>query len=135
AASTHAACTLASGAPPILPRCTPSAPSTSARVTIGPRSSWNAKWSKPVSDALLTLDHVSQVFKTRQGSVRAVDDVSLDVEPGQVVCLVGESGSGKTTTAKIAAGLRRPTGGAVNFRGQDVWRMNRDQFRIYRQAV
>jgi peptide/nickel transport system ATP-binding protein len=88
-----------------------------------------------VSDALLTLDHVSQVFKTRQGSVRAVDDVSIDVEPGQVVCLVGESGSGKTTTAKIAAGLRRPTGGAVHFRGQDVWRMNRDQFRIYRQAV
>jgi peptide/nickel transport system ATP-binding protein len=88
-----------------------------------------------VSEALLTLDHVSQVFKTRQGTVRAVDDVSLEVEPGQVLCLVGESGSGKTTTAKIAAGLRRPNGGAVRFRGQDIWRMDHNEFRTYRQAV
>jgi peptide/nickel transport system ATP-binding protein len=88
-----------------------------------------------VTDALLALDHVSQIFKTRQGAVRAVDDVSLEVEPGQVLCLVGESGSGKTTTAKIAAGLRRPNGGAVRFRGQDIWRMDHDQFRTYRQAV
>jgi peptide/nickel transport system ATP-binding protein len=88
-----------------------------------------------VPEALLTLDHVSQVFKTRQGTVRAVDDVSLEVGPGQVLCLVGESGSGKTTTAKIAAGLRRPNGGAVRFQGQDIWRMDHDQFRTYRRGV
>jgi len=84
---------------------------------------------------LLALERVSQVFRTRQGQVRAVDDVSLAVEPGQVVCLVGESGSGKTTSAKIAAGLRRPTSGAVRFQGQDIWRMDRNQFRGYRRAV
>jgi oligopeptide/dipeptide ABC transporter ATP-binding protein len=88
-----------------------------------------------VAEAILSLDHVSQVFKTRQGAVRAVDDVSLDVAPGQVLCLVGESGSGKTTSAKIAAGLRRPSSGAVRFHGQDIWGMDRDQFRTYRQAV
>jgi peptide/nickel transport system ATP-binding protein len=88
-----------------------------------------------VTEALLALDGVSQVFRTRQGTVRAVDDVSLEVQPGQVLCLVGESGSGKTTTAKIAAGLRRPTGGAVRFRGQDIWKMSHDQLRTYRQAV
>jgi peptide/nickel transport system ATP-binding protein len=88
-----------------------------------------------VAEPLLALEHVSQVFRTRQGEVRAVDDVSLAVEPGQVVCLVGESGSGKTTSAKIAAGLRRPTGGGVRYLGQDIWRMDRDQFRTYRRAV
>jgi oligopeptide/dipeptide ABC transporter ATP-binding protein len=88
-----------------------------------------------VTEPLLTLDNVSQVFRTRQGQVRAVDEVSLAVEPGQVVCLVGESGSGKTTSAKIAAGLRRPTSGAVRFQGQDIWRMDHHQFRGYRRAV
>lgn len=88
-----------------------------------------------MTEPLLALDRVSQVFRTRQGTVRAVDDVSLAIEPGQVICLVGESGSGKTTTAKIAAGLRRPNGGAVRFRGQDIWRMNQDDFRVYRRAV
>ena len=88
-----------------------------------------------MTEPLLALDHVSQVFRTRQGEVRAVDDASLVVEPGQVVCLVGESGSGKTTTAKIAGGLRRPTGGSVLFEGQDIWRMDSDQFRNYRRAV
>jgi len=87
------------------------------------------------TEPLLALDNVSQVFRTRQGHVRAVDDVSLAVDPGQVICLVGESGSGKTTSAKIAAGLRRPTSGAVRFRGQDIWRMDRHQFRDYRRAV
>jgi oligopeptide/dipeptide ABC transporter ATP-binding protein len=88
-----------------------------------------------VTEAVLGLDHVSQVFRTQRGPVRAVDDVSLNVEPGQVVCLVGESGSGKTTTAKIAAGLRRPTDGAVRFQGQDIWRMDGNDFRTYRRAV
>jgi oligopeptide/dipeptide ABC transporter ATP-binding protein len=88
-----------------------------------------------VPEPILALDHVSQVFKTRQGKVRAVDDVSLEVSEGQVLCLVGESGSGKTTSAKIAAGLRRPTSGAVRFHGEDIWRMDRAQFRVYRQAV
>jgi oligopeptide/dipeptide ABC transporter ATP-binding protein len=84
---------------------------------------------------LLALDTVSQVFRTPQGNVRALDDVSLAVEPGQVVCLVGESGSGKTTSAKIAAGLRRPTSGSVRFLGQDIWRLDRTEFRAYRRAV
>jgi peptide/nickel transport system ATP-binding protein len=86
-------------------------------------------------EPLLALDHVSQVFRARHGEVRAVEDASLVVEAGQVVCLVGESGSGKTTTAKIAAGIRRPTGGSVRFEGQDIWRMDKDQFRTYRRAV
>ena len=70
-----------------------------------------------MTEPLLGLDRVSQVFRTQHGPVRAVDDVSLNVEPGHVLCLVGESGSGKTTTAKLAAGLRLPTDGAVRFLG------------------
>jgi peptide/nickel transport system ATP-binding protein len=88
-----------------------------------------------VPEALLALDHVSQIFRGRTGEVRAVDDVSLEIGEGQVVCLVGESGSGKTTSAKIAAGLYRPTLGSVRFRGQDIWSMDRSRFGSYRRAV
>jgi oligopeptide/dipeptide ABC transporter ATP-binding protein len=84
---------------------------------------------------LLALDHVGQVFHTRQGEVRALDDVSFEVTVGQVVCLVGESGSGKTTSAKIAAGLRKPTSGLVRFHGQDIWSLRGDDFRRYRREV
>jgi len=54
-------------------------------------------------------------------TVRAVDDVSLDVYENDVVALVGESGCGKTTLGKTAIGIQRPTGGSVVYRDQDVW--------------
>ena len=88
-----------------------------------------------MTEPLIALDRVSQVFKTRRGTITAVDDVSLAVEAGSVVCLVGESGSGKTTAGKMAAGLRPPTSGAVRFRGRDIWRMDKEEFKAYRRAV
>jgi peptide/nickel transport system ATP-binding protein len=70
-----------------------------------------------------------------KATVYAVDDVSLAIHDGEVVCLVGESGCGKTTTGKMAVGLLRPTGGEVRYRGKDIWHMSPDEFRQYRQAV
>jgi peptide/nickel transport system ATP-binding protein len=83
----------------------------------------------------MALDNITQVFKTRRGEVRAVDGVTLSLEPGQVLCLVGESGSGKTTTARIAAGLTKPTGGAVRFEGRDIHRLGGREFTGFRRAV
>ena len=52
--------------------------------------------------------------------VHAVDDVSLEIEEGEVVGLVGESGCGKSTLGRIIAGIHLPSGGALYFRGQRV---------------
>ncbi len=54
-------------------------------------------------------------------TVKAVDGVSLEIGENDVVALVGESGCGKTTLGKTAVGLQRPTGGAIRYRGQDIW--------------
>jgi peptide/nickel transport system ATP-binding protein len=88
-----------------------------------------------MSEPLLTLDHVSREFSTRRGRITAVDDVSLTIGRGDILCLVGESGSGKTTVARMAAGLLEPTRGAVRFEGQDLRQASRDQQKTYRQAV
>ena len=88
-----------------------------------------------MADPLIVLDRVTHVFGARSGPTRAVDDVSLELEPGKVLCLVGESGSGKTTTARIAAGLTKPTGGTVRFQGWDVQQLTGDGFTAFRRAV
>lgn len=55
----------------------------------------------------------------RYGSKWALQDCSLSLEPGQVTALVGSNGSGKSTLLELAAGLRRPTAGAVSVFGHD----------------
>ena len=55
-------------------------------------------------------------FRRQVASVRAVDDVSFDLQPGETLGLVGESGCGKTTTARSVLRALRPTRGEVLFR-------------------
>ncbi len=84
---------------------------------------------------MIALDQVSRTFRSRGQLLRAVDQVSLHLAPGEVVCLVGESGSGKTTTGKIFAGLIPPTSGRVLYEGQNVQTLRGEAWTRYRRAV
>ncbi len=84
---------------------------------------------------MIALDRVSHTFRSRGQLLQAVDAVSLDLVPGEVVCLVGESGSGKTTTGKLLAGLIPPSTGRVLFDGQDVRTLRGRAWTRYRRAV
>lgn len=89
----------------------------------------------PKGRPLMELKGVSQIFQTKRGERPAVRDVSLTVNAGEVLCVVGESGCGKTTTARMAAGLSKPTSGIVEYDGQDIGSMNKETFADFRTAV
>ncbi len=57
------------------------------------------------------------------GKVAALDDVALEIHPGEVVAIVGESGSGKTTLLRVLAGMMAPQAGQVLYAGEDVHAM------------
>src|SRR3712207_3302789 len=65
----------------------------------------------------------------RKQIVRAVDDVSFTVLPGEVVGLVGESGCGKSTVARIVAGITQPTAGIVRYRDRATDHLSRAEAR------
>jgi putative spermidine/putrescine transport system ATP-binding protein len=67
----------------------------------------------------LSLERVTKTYS----DVRAVDDVSLDVRPGEFVTLLGPSGSGKTTTLRMIAGFVRPDSGRVVLDGRELTRV------------
>ena len=69
-----------------------------------------------ISTTGLVMQDITHHF----GATRVVDDVSLQVGPGELLCLLGPSGCGKTTTLRIAAGLEAPSAGTVMLNGQLV---------------
>ncbi|MFO7740730.1 MAG: ATP-binding cassette domain-containing protein [Anaerolineae bacterium] len=67
----------------------------------------------------LRLMHLTKTY----GDLVAVDDLSLDVEEGEFVCLLGPSGCGKTTTLRIIAGLEQPNAGEIRQGGKEITRL------------
>jgi oligopeptide/dipeptide ABC transporter ATP-binding protein len=88
-----------------------------------------------VAQSLITLDHVCQTFKIKGQSIRAVEDVFLSIQAGEIVCLVGESGCGKTTLGKLCVGLLSPSSGRILFKGKDIVKLQRAERNAYRLAV
>ncbi len=66
---------------------------------------------------LFQLSHVGVDFGTGRSSMHAVDDVTLDIFPHEIIVLVGQSGSGKSTLARTILGLQRPTRGTIGYEG------------------
>lgn len=67
---------------------------------------------------MLVFDQVSKSYK--KGAVKAVDDLSLDVKPGEIFGFLGPNGAGKTTTIKMAVGLLRADAGRIIISGHDT---------------
>ena len=69
---------------------------------------------------MITLQNITKSFETSAGTVRALDDVSLQIETGEVFGIIGESGAGKSTLVRCINLLEQPTSGSVIIDGRDV---------------
>ncbi|HTB50282.1 MAG TPA: ATP-binding cassette domain-containing protein [Solirubrobacteraceae bacterium] len=85
---------------------------------------------------ILSLERISKRYHGSGGLRVALDDVSLELERGQVVGVFGPSGSGKTTLLRIAAGLQTPDSGAVLYNGTRLDRMgSAERMRLRRREI
>ncbi len=82
--------------------------------------------------SLLELDNLS---KTYPGGVRAVSEVSLTIEAGEVLGVVGESGCGKSTLGRTLLRLIEPSGGSIHFAGRDLTKLSRHDMKAVRRDL
>ncbi len=73
---------------------------------------------------MLRLERISKRFRRPDGERLALDDVSLELDRGQIMGIFGPSGGGKTTLLRIAAGLRKPDSGTVTYEGGPLGEMS-----------
>jgi putative ABC transport system ATP-binding protein len=89
-----------------------------------------------MSDIALATQSVVKTYKTDQGPIQAVDEVSFEVRAGEFVALVGPSGSGKTTMLSMLAALLSPTAGQIWLDGQDLAQLKDTQrVRLRREKI
>ena len=83
---------------------------------------------------LLTVDHLKQYFKVSGSfTVKAVEDVSFKIYPGETYGLVGESGSGKSTLLNIIGGIDEPDEGYISIDGEKTGDMKEKALTLYRR--
>jgi len=96
-----------------------------------------------MTDPILEASAVSKRFALRDDGLRsgpkrflkAVDQVSLSLNPGETLGIAGESGCGKSTLAKLLTGLLPPDSGTLRFEGTDLQQLQREQQRRFRRSV
>lgn len=84
---------------------------------------------------MISIKHLSKVFQTKDQEVKAVDDLSLSIEKGEIFGVIGYSGAGKSTFIRLLNRLEDPTSGEVYIDDQDIASMSKSQLRTERLNI
>ena len=79
---------------------------------------------------ILKIENLKKVYGSGETEVKALDDISFQVEEGEFIAIIGPSGSGKSTLLHSIAGLEKPTSGKVYFYDKDIYKMNKKELTI-----
>lgn len=82
---------------------------------------------------ILKIENIKKVYGSGETEVKALDDISFQVEEGEFIAIIGPSGSGKSTLLHSIAGLEKPTSGKVYFYDKDIYKMNKKELTILRR--
>lgn len=82
---------------------------------------------------ILKVENLKKIYGKGDAEVKAIDDVSFEIEEGEFVAIIGPSGSGKTTLLHTIAGLEKPTSGKVYFYDKSIYEMNKRDLTILRR--
>lgn len=83
--------------------------------------------------ALLEVKNLSKIYRQGENKIKALDNISFSVEPGEFISIIGPSGSGKSTLLHILGAVDLPTSGEVYLKGQNVFQQKGDQLAIFRR--
>lgn len=84
---------------------------------------------------LIEAKNIHKDFSTKNGSFKALNDISFTLESGKTLGIVGESGSGKSTMGEIMGRLQSPTLGEVLYKGKNIAKMTKEEYADYRRNV
>ncbi|MDR1247217.1 MAG: ATP-binding cassette domain-containing protein, partial [Clostridiales Family XIII bacterium] len=79
----------------------------------------------------MRVSHIRKVYRMGDERIIALDDVSLDIYRGEIVCFLGTSGSGKSTFLNMVAGLEKPTRGTIDVGGIALHKLNEESVTLF----
>ncbi len=88
-----------------------------------------------MSQPLIEVKHLTKYFPYKKGILKAVQDINLDIYPGETLGIIGESGCGKSTLGKLLLRLEEKTAGSVLFSGVDIFALSPHDLKILRRQA